>query len=150
MGVNQGGLKEKTFPYVLCRGRSYSIIPVIIEGKERTVVHALVDSGATISLFHTGIAEDIGINLKDAEQAYLAGIGGYVRAYIKEQVRVSIEGLGDITIPIAFTEHITSDIAILGRQGFFDTFEITFREWKKKLIIRHRTSSPSTDCTHDK
>ncbi len=26
-------------------------VPVVIEGKERAVIHALVDSGATISLF---------------------------------------------------------------------------------------------------
>jgi len=30
------------------------------------------------------IAEDVGIHLEDAEQIYLAGIGGYVRAYVKE------------------------------------------------------------------
>ncbi|RLG88573.1 MAG: hypothetical protein DRO18_01165 [Thermoprotei archaeon] len=140
MGMTQGGSRRKAFPYVLYRGRFYPIIPVVIEGKERIVVYALVDSGATISLFHMSIAEDAGIDLKDAEQVYLAGIGGYVRAYIKKQVRVAIEGFESITIPIAFTEYIASDIAILGRQGFFETFEITFREWEKKLIIRSKTN----------
>lgn len=61
---------------------------------ERTIVHALVDSGATISLFHTCIADDAGIDLEDAEQVYLAGIGGYIKAYVKKQVKASIEGLG--------------------------------------------------------
>ena len=140
MNIAQGDSNEKIFPYVLYRGRFYPIIPVVIEGKERTIVHTLVDSGATISLFHTIIAEDTGIELKDAEQAYLAGIGGYVRAYIKKQVKITIEELKSMTIPIAFTEYIASDIAILGRQGFFEAFEITFREWEKKLIIRPRTS----------
>ena len=130
----------KIFPYVLYHGRFYPIIPVLIEGKERIIVHALVDSGATISLFPTSIAEDAGIDLGDAEQAYLAGVGGYVRAYVKKQVRVTIGELGSITIPIAFTEYIASDIAILGRQDFFEAFEITFREWEKKLIIKPRTS----------
>ena len=136
MSATQGGLREKIFPYVLYRGKFYPVIPVVIEGKNRAVVHALVDSGATISLFHMSIADDIGIDLRDAEQVYLAGIGGYVKAYIKKQVRISIEELGSIVIPIAFTEYITSDIAILGRQGFFETFEITFREWERKLIIK--------------
>ena len=63
----------------------------MIEGKERIVIHALVDSGATISLFPTNIAEDAGIDLGDAEQVYLAGIGGYVRAYVMKQVRVTVE-----------------------------------------------------------
>lgn len=80
-------MRGKTFPYVLYRKRFYPIIPVVIEGSERTVVYALVDSGAALSLFHTSIAEDVGIDLDDAEQVYLAGIGGYIRAYIKRQVK---------------------------------------------------------------
>jgi len=140
MKAAQANSKEKVFPYVLYRKRFYPIIPVVIEGKERTVVHALVDSGATISLFHTSIAEDIRIDLDDAERVYLAGIGGYIRAYIKKQVRMSIEELGSITIPMTFTEYITSDIALLGRQGFFEAYEITFREREKKLIIRPRNT----------
>ena len=135
MNSFQNGL-SKTFSYVPYRGRFYPIIPLLIEGKERIIVHALVDSGATISLFPTSVAEDAGIDLGDAEQAYLAGIGGYVRAYVKKQVRVTIGELGSIMMPIAFTEYIASDIAVLGRQGFFEAFEITFREWEKKLIIK--------------
>ena len=113
---------------------------MVIEGKERAVAYALVDSGATLSLFHTSIAEDAGIDLDDAEQVYLAGIGGYIRAYVKKHVKIAIEELGSITIPVAFTEYTTSDIAILGRQGSFEAYEITFREWEKKLIIRPRNT----------
>ena len=40
---------------------------IVIEGKERTIVYALVGNGATISLFHVSIAEDIGIELETAE-----------------------------------------------------------------------------------
>ncbi len=75
MNIVEGRLNKRTFPYVLYHGRYYPIIPVVIEGRERSVVHALVDSGATVSLFHTSIAEDAGIDLKDTEQVYLAGIG---------------------------------------------------------------------------
>ena len=38
---------------------------------------------------------------------------------------------------------MTSDIAILGRQGFFEAYEITFREWENKLIIRPRNTQHS-------
>ncbi|MCD6301699.1 MAG: retropepsin-like domain-containing protein [Staphylothermus sp.] len=138
MNATRDGLREKVFPYVSYRGKFYPIIPVIIEDREKAIVHALVDSGATISLFHISIAEDIGIDLGDAEEVYLAGIGGYVKAYIKKQVKISVEELGSTMIPIAFTEYITSDTAILGRQGFFEAFEITFREWERKLIMRSR------------
>ncbi len=63
MSTTQGSLKEKISPYVLYRGKFYPIIPVVIEDRERAVVHFLVGSGATISLFHISIAEDIGIDL---------------------------------------------------------------------------------------
>jgi len=138
VNVAQGGLREKAFPYVLYRGRFYPIIPVVVEGEERAIVHALVDSGATISLFHVSIAEDIGIDLGDAEQVYLAGIGGYVKAYTRKQVKISVEELGSFTIPIAFTEYSASDIAILDRQGFFEMLEVSFREWERKLIMKLR------------
>ena len=138
MNTVKGGSNEKIFPYVLYHGRYYPIVPVMVEGRERAVIHALVDSGATMSLFHKSIAEDAGIDLKDTEEVYLAGIGGYVRARVKRQVKTSIEGLRSINIPIAFTEYITSDIAILGRQGFFEAFEIIFKEWEKRLVIRSR------------
>ncbi len=136
MDTTRDGLGEIVFPYTVYRGRPYPIIPVIVEGREKAVVHALVDSGATVSLFHMSISEDLGLDLRDAEQVYLAGIGGYVKAYIKKKVKVTLEGIGSIYIPIAFTEYIVSDLAILGRQGFFEALEITFREWEKKLVLK--------------
>ena len=52
---------------------------------------------------------------------------------------MTVGRLGSIEVPIAFTEYISSDIAIIGRQGFFENFEIVFREWERKLIIRSKT-----------
>jgi len=116
------------------------MIPVAIRGRYVTKLYALVDSGATVSLFHISVADDAGIDLRDAEREYLAGVGGYVLAYIKKEVEVEIEGLGKLKVPVAFTEYITSDLAILGRQGFFEQFEIVFREWRRELELRPRTN----------
>jgi len=55
---------------------------------------------------------------------------------IKKEVDLEIEGLGKLKVPTAFTEYIPSDLAILGRQGFFEHFEIIFREWGKELELR--------------
>ena len=63
------------------------------------------------------------------------GLEVCVKALIKKEVKVSIEGLGEITAPIAFIDHIASDMALLARQGFFEAFEITFREWERKLVV---------------
>ncbi|MCS7365468.1 MAG: retropepsin-like domain-containing protein [archaeon GB-1867-035] len=128
--------ESRTFRYVNIHGRFYPMIPVIVKGKHITRLYALVDSGAVVSLFHTSIAEDASINLSDAHKEYLAGIGGYVQAHIKDKVTIEIEELGELSIPVAFTEYISSDMAILGRQGFFEKFEVIFREWKKELEIK--------------
>ncbi len=63
MSATKDSPGEKAFPYVSYRGKFYPIVPVVVEGRERAVVYALVDSGATISLFHISIVEDIGIDL---------------------------------------------------------------------------------------
>ena len=60
----------------------------------------------------------------------------------RNQVRIVLDELGSTTIPIAFTEYMASGMAILGRQGFFEAHEITFREWEKKASNQskeHRT-----------
>jgi len=124
------------FSYVNVRGRYYPMIPVVIRAKYITKLYALVDSGATVSLFHISVADDAGIDLRDAEKEYLAGVGGYISAYIKKEVELEIEGLGKLKVPVAFTEYISSDLAILGRQGFFEHFEIVFREWRRELELR--------------
>ncbi len=102
-------MPTKKFAYMNIRGRYYPMIPVIIRAKHVTKLYALIDSGATVSLFHTSIAEDAGIDLTGAKEEYLAGIGGYVPAYIKEDVSIEIKDLGDLRIPVAFTEYISSD-----------------------------------------
>ncbi len=116
------------------------MIPVAVKARYITKLYALVDSGATISLFHTSIAEDAGIDLSDIKKEYLAGIGGYVLAYIKNDVNIEIEDLGELKIPVAFTEYISSDLAILGRQGFFENFEVIFKEWERKLELRIKSN----------
>jgi len=120
--------------------RYYPMISVVIRGRYITKLYALVDSGATLSLFHISVADDASINLKDAEKKYLAGVGGYVPAFIKKEIELEIEGLGKLKAPVAFTEYISSDLAILGRQGFSEQFEIVFREWRRELELRPRSN----------
>jgi len=127
---------SRVYNYVVIRGRPYPMIPVTIRARYKAKLYALVDSGAVISLFHTSIADDVGIDLSSCRREYLAGIGGYIPAYIVNNVLVEIEGLRKIRIPIAFTEYISSDLAILGRKGFFEKFEIVFREWKRELKLK--------------
>ncbi len=116
------------------------MIPVVIRARYVTKLYALVDSGTTISLFHISVANGAGIDLRDAEKEYLAGVGGYVPAYVKKEIELEIEGLGKLKAPIAFTEYISLDLAILGWQGFFEHSEIMFRECRRELELRSRSN----------
>ena len=127
---------EAVFRYIERRGRRYPIIPIRLLGAEPVTVYALVDSGAVVSLFHSDIAEYAGLDLGRAEPVYLAGVGGYVRALLMRDVEIEVEGIGRLSIPIAFTDNVSADISILGRKGFFEALEVTFRERREEIVLR--------------
>jgi len=125
------------YSYLVRKNRFYPIIPVVVKGTKELTIYALVDSGAVISLFHNQVADAIGIDLSRGKPIYLPGIVGYVKGVLIDDVVIELRELGfKTTIPIVFTEHISSDLAILGRKGFFEKFEIVFREWRKELELR--------------
>ncbi len=115
------------------RDRLYSLIPVTLRAKEELTLYALVDSGAIISLFPEDVADAIGLDLSKSETLYLTGVGGYIKGKHVPKVEVVVREFR-LRIPIVFIPYTPIELAVLGRQGFFEAFEITFREWEKKLI----------------
>ena len=45
-----------------------------------------------------------------------------------------------LRIPAVFVPYMPIELAVLGRKGFFEAFEVTFREWERKLIIMSRNT----------
>ncbi len=131
-------VKQLVFDYVERRGRAYPLIPVTLRARQELTLYALVDSGAVISLFPEDVAEAIGLDLDKGEALYLTGVGGYIKGRLVPDVEAVVEGFGT-QIPIVFVPYTPIELAVLGRKGFFEAFEITFREWEKKLIIRPRS-----------
>lgn len=114
-------------------------IPVILKGNSETTIEvtALLDSGADLSVIPLDFAQLLNLDLnKEKTKAY--GIGGEVDS-IETSVNLAISKghenynfvipikviLGDYDFPI-----------ILGRQGFFDKFLITFNQDKHKIILK--------------
>jgi len=97
---------------------------------------ALVDSGADKSLFNAEIARELGINLSGADEEDFNGIeGGKLPAKVKE---VYIQVIGDneiFSIPVGFIENL-GFLGILGQQGFFDKFFVTFNRRKLELELK--------------
>lgn len=122
------------FPYVKTPARdtrrkwlSRPLIPVALFGPKGSIyIDALIDSGADMSLFHSDIGKDIGLEMEKGKRQTFSGIeGGNVIVYTYP-IYLQIIGMNEkIEVEAGFTE--TSGVsAILGQEGFFDKFRIKF------------------------
>ena len=88
--------------------------------------YALIDSGADRSLFNMAIAEEIEVNFEKDLLENFSGIeGGILKARLSKVKLQIIDMEETIEIIAGFVDspHIS---AILGQDGFFDSFRIKF------------------------
>lgn len=87
---------------------------------------ALVDSGATISIFTQDIAQKLNLPINKGKEIYLGGVGGRIKGYIHD-IKLEIADK-KLSIPVVFSYEYTVSFNLLGRQGVFKNFKITFEE----------------------
>lgn len=102
---------------------------------------ALIDSGADYSVIFDEHAEILGVDLSKAEKSEAQGVGGKVATKIC-LVDVEIAGRGEhrkfrlslpfMVIPTPAKNHPI----LLGRAGFFEKFELTFKEKHREIILK--------------
>jgi len=64
----------------------YPIIEIILERKRKKIrIDALVDSGATISVFQGSIGEYLGIPIENGQRRIFQGVGGKIIGYVRFQ-----------------------------------------------------------------
>ena len=119
---------------------------VVLTGpKERLNVIALVDSGADTCAIPRGIAEILGLKLGEKAEPVI-GLGGEIAAY-QARLDIVVEGthekhvLDNIPVNVLATKAGDDFPVILGREGFFEAFEITFKERAQKIILKKVSSS---------
>lgn len=122
------------FPYVRKAASFYPAIDVKLFGKQDSItIKALIDSGASFSVFRPEIAEQIGIGIERGKKLYLEGIGGRILGYIhKISVRI---GNKKFKCHIVFSREFNVSFNLLGRDNFFTKFLITFDENNKEVIL---------------
>ncbi|PIP04701.1 hypothetical protein COX53_01045 [candidate division WWE3 bacterium CG23_combo_of_CG06-09_8_20_14_all_40_14] len=128
-------LNPSFFPYRIDASKNmFPVVPLSLEfGAKKKEFFALVDSGATVSIFRSEVAESLGINIEKGKEIYLGGVGGRIRGYLH---RLKIEVAGKRFIcPIVFSRDYLVSFNLLGRQGFFKRFRITFEEKKNYLKL---------------
>lgn len=124
-----------TFPYKTdSQGNSFPVVPLSLKfGNKKKEFFALVDSGATISIFRSEVADSLGINVTSGKEIYLGGVGGRIKGYI-HNLEIEIAGKQFIC-PVVFSYEYLVSFNLLGRASFFKKFRIIFEERKNKLIL---------------
>ncbi|MDP7975202.1 MAG: aspartyl protease family protein [Thermoprotei archaeon] len=90
-----------------------------------TTISVYVDSGADITLLPRSAADILGLRLKSGNEVIMAGLSGeLVRSYI-HQVEAKVGNLPSFTMKVGIAEK-ESQVPVLGREGFFDRFRVTF------------------------
>ena len=126
---------KKEFSYFEKDNQHFPVIEVKLKGSKNELnVKALIDSGASFSVFRSEIAQDLGIVLEKGKKVYLTGIGGRILGYVHELPLV----LGDkiFRCKIVFSPEFNVSFNLLGRNNFFLPFIISFLEKNRKIIIQ--------------
>ena len=116
---------------------SRPIIPLTILYKDRFVQYqALLDTGADYNIFHADIADYLGITLTKGKSMRITGIGGDSIKGYQHSVDIKV-GKNLIRTSIVFSRHIPDNAtAVLGNQGFFNHFCVTFNYKAKTITIK--------------
>ena len=131
--------KYKALPRKEGPPRKTPTIPVTFVGPSDSVdLVAILDSGADISVLPLEIGEQLGLSLTK-DRSPCAGIGGDVETS-EDHVRIRImQGHENYTfeIPVKVVLDPGCNIPVLiGREGFFEEFEITFDESRERLSLK--------------
>lgn len=121
------------FPYRQdARGLLFPVVPLRFHiGKKVIDSGALIDSGATISIFKADVALSLGLEIEKGREIWLGGVGGHIKGY-QHEVKIEVAGKKFIC-PIVFSREYLVSFNLLGRQEFFNRFKIVFEE-KKNLV----------------
>lgn len=126
---------KREFSYLEKDGIYFPVIEVTLRTQTTELrVNALIDSGASFSIFRPEVAEDLGIKIEKGRIIYLTGIGGRILGYL-HRVSISVDGRQFFLGKIIFSREFTVSFNLLGRDNFFEPFVISFLERKKKIIL---------------
>ena len=122
------GTSEKAFPD--CRVIKRPVIPIRLNDKNGTLMKylALLDSGADHCIFHASIGEAMGLHVKKGKIYEYEGIEGELLLSYVHKIKLYIGSL-QVKLYCGFSEDFDKQgilYGLLGQQGFFDKFDITF------------------------
>ncbi len=122
-------MKTYDFQYAKVGEKEYPLIPITLQhGNQELTTLALIDSGATISVFRSEIAEALELEWRRGEEMLLQSANAKFAAYLNK-INAVIEDT-KLNLKMAFTEELTTSF-IWGRQSFFESFIVEINERNK-------------------
>ena len=123
------------FSYFEKDGQWLPIIEVTLRRTRRheLKIQALIDSGASFSVFHPEVAEYLGIRIERGRKIFLTGIGGRILGYI-HTLSMTV-GEKTFRCKVVFSPEFTVSFNLLGRDDFFLPFVISFFQQEKKILL---------------
>lgn len=100
---------------------------------------ALLDSGAHVSIFPAEIGEIIGLKIKNDKKQPIYGIGGQSIETYRHEVIIEIGGWPFDAIACFTYDKIS--FPVLGREGFFNLFEIKIDYSKETIELKPKEKS---------
>ncbi len=115
-------------------------VPLILVGKNRRLrVLGLLDTGSTQCYIRKDLAEILALELSDEMKTDVTTIGQKVAAW-ETKMKILVEGthgtIHEITVPVGVMPNDQLDEIIIGREAFFDAFDITFAERRKRILLK--------------
>ncbi len=115
------------------------MIPVTLKAERELNVLALLDSGADTAAFSKDIADIIGADLS-GERETVDGIGGHVEA-VESRITIVVQQGHEkyfiqAPVKVILGDHEENFPIILGREGFFHGFHITFKEDDRRIVLK--------------
>ena len=123
------------FPYLKDAAGRYAPIVYLQAwtGNRWLYLQAYVDSGASWTIFHSDVAQLLGLKFSHAKRRYMAlGNGSVIPIYLA-RVRVRFAGR-EFIVPAGFSDALKVGFNLLGRAGFFDRFTMCFNDRARLLI----------------
>ncbi|MDP1710189.1 MAG: hypothetical protein Q8L28_01100 [bacterium] len=113
------------------------IIPVYLFNNKKVIGYeAIIDSGADFNIFHSEIADILGLNYKKGKKRHLFGLGYQEIKGYECEATIKIQGFGKYTAQIVFSSQIPpNSFAVLGNKGFFDHYSVNFKYNQRIIII---------------
>lgn len=123
------------FPYLHKGTQWFPVVEIGLHGRSGAVVtfKALVDSGASFSVFRPEVAEALGVGVERGIPVTIEGISGRILGY-RHRLPAVVAG-HRFTLIVIFSRELAVSFNLLGRANFFQNFRVTFDEAERAITL---------------